>query len=163
LLLPVDAGVDLLELVKDPGLVRRGDADSGVGDRDLDGIDEPHGGDAHHAARWRELDGVGNEVQQHLLELACVRLDVAGSSDSGLEADLFLRHQRLRDVAHLLGDLRDRHLLKAKLHLAGLDLGEVEDVVDQPEQMLSARMDLLQEAQLRLLLVLPIGRVDQQL
>src|SRR5438309_7147388 len=49
LLLPIDAGVDLLELVKDPGLVRQGDADSGVGNRDLDGADEPHGRDANQA------------------------------------------------------------------------------------------------------------------
>ena len=144
-------------------MVAPGDADPGVGDRDLDSVDEPHGGDAHHPAGRRELDGIGNEVQQHLFELAGVGLDLAGPNHGSLEADLLLRDQRLHDVAHLLGDLRDRDLLKTELHLPSLDLGEVEDVVDQPEQVLSARMDLLKEAHLRLFLVLAVRRVDQQL
>ena len=41
------------------------------------------------------------------------------------------------------------------VHPAGLDLREVEDVVDQPEQVLAGRVDLLEVGQERLLAQMP--------
>ena len=47
--------------------------------------------------------------------------------------------------------------LEVQLHLAGLDLGEVEDVVDELEQMLAGRVDLLEIV--RELLGAEVGRI----
>ena len=43
-----------------------------------------------------------------------------------------------QDVAHLADDLRQVDRLGPELDLAGLDLGEVEHVVDQLEQVLAS-------------------------
>ena len=40
--------------------------------------------------------------------------------------------------------LADLERLHEEVHPAGLDLGEVEDVVDQPQQVLAGRVDLLE-------------------
>src|SRR5712691_12682201 len=77
LLLAVDPGIDLLKLVEDPRLVGLGDADAGVPDRDLSRVGQPLAGDEHRTALGRELDCVGNQVQEHLLELGGVSLNLA--------------------------------------------------------------------------------------
>src|SRR6266852_2190633 len=58
LLLPVDAGVNLLELMEDACLVGDRDPDARIGDGDLDRIGEAPARDADQAPRGRELDGV---------------------------------------------------------------------------------------------------------
>ena len=45
----------------------------------------------------------------------------------------------------------DLERLQEQVHPPGLDLGEVEDVVDQPEQVLAGRVDLLEVREERLL------------
>ena len=55
-----------------------------------------------------------------------------------------LLDQRLDDNAHFLGQVAEIDLLQIDVHPAGLDLGQVEDAVDQPEQMLSSGLDFLQ-------------------
>src|SRR5581483_12374730 len=79
LLAPPWPGVELLELAEDPRLVLFRDADPGVGDRDVDRVRAARGFDGHGAAVSRELDGVGQQVEQHLLELAAVDGDLPGA------------------------------------------------------------------------------------
>src|SRR6266705_6877128 len=62
LLLPVDAGVNLLEFMEDARLVGDRDADARIGDGHLDRIGEALACDPHQPARGRELDRVGDEV-----------------------------------------------------------------------------------------------------
>ena len=47
-------------------------------------------------------------------------------------------------VGHLPHQIRDRELLGQQLHLARLDLRQVEDIVDDRQQMLARLVDLLQ-------------------
>src|SRR4029450_3150673 len=67
---------DLAELLEDRLLILGRDADAGVGDRHLDGAVRgycPHG---DPPALRGELHGVGEEVEEHLLDLALVGDDV---------------------------------------------------------------------------------------
>ena len=126
------AGGGLLELLEDRLEVPGGDAGAGVGDGDLDLSVVEAGGDVHPALARRELDRVGEEVEDDLADTTLV----------GRDADLRgLGGKRERDPASASAfgvhrdsapqQVREGHLREVELHAAGLDLREVEDVVDQ--------------------------------
>src|SRR6516225_5195544 len=52
-----------------------------------------------------------------------------------LEYILVLLGERPRGADNLLDDGADRHALERQIHFPGLDLGKVENVVDQVQQM----------------------------
>ena len=86
-----------------------------------------------------ELDGVADEVEQHLGEAPLV----AGPSgrsvgDVGVSASLLVLRERLgaRD-APSAPRRRHRVVVERERELAGLDLRQVEHVVDEPEQVLA--------------------------
>src|SRR5262249_54149751 len=66
---------DLPELLEDRLLILGGDADSRVRDAALNQAVVHPGSDVDPAALRRELDRVGEQVQQHLLHLALVGAD----------------------------------------------------------------------------------------
>ena len=68
-----------MKLLEDVRLIRFRDADAGVRNRDFDCSGIARGADGHHSIFGSELDGVGGEVEQHLLQLAGVRQHIAGS------------------------------------------------------------------------------------
>ena len=84
------------------------------------------------AAVGRELDRVGQQVEQDLLELALVgddlaELRVARRAERDAVPLRALAHQR-----HRVGERgRQVERRKLELHAPGLDLRQVEDVVDQ--------------------------------
>ena len=155
--------VDLLKLVEDPILVLFGDADASVRNRKLHRVIEAARGDGHRSAFGSELHRVGHQVEQHLLDLAAIGVDVARRALADHQLDSLLGRQRLHGADDLAHDVGHHHRLQSKLHLAGLDLRQVEDVVDQTEQMLAARVDLLQEPLACRRRKLPVVRIDQQL
>ena len=56
---------------------------------------------------------------------------------------MFLRSATgLREVREALADVADREVLAANLHLAALDLGQVEDVVDHRQEHPAGRLDV---------------------
>ena len=65
--------------------------------------------------------------------------------DETAELDVLLRGARSDDVERSLDALAEIERLPLQLEPAGLDLGEVEDVVDHAEQRISARPDDLGE------------------
>ena len=101
-------------------------------------------GHRHAPAVAGELDRVRQEVEHDLLELALVADIVAqGLVDSHLE----LYAVALRALAHQGdgvvergGQIEGSHL---QLHAPGLDLGQVEDVVDERQEMLAGGVDVL--------------------
>ena len=121
-------------------------------------------GDLHahdHLALLGELDGVADQVEQHLAQ-------PAGVADQGVG------HVRLHVVDQLqplpvgphgqgpqgVADRRSqREIGQVQLELAGLDLGEVEQVVDDAQQVVGGGLDRFQA----LPLVLGQGRVEGQL
>ena len=85
-----------------------------------------------------ELDRVADEIEQHLGEAALVavrRRQVGRHLD--LERELLLGGERLDRAEHAVHHVLDRIVGERERELAGLDLRQVEHVVDQAEQMLA--------------------------
>ena len=157
-----DRIVGLLELLEQllliggidsrPGVVHR-HAERAIGRRDLD----------RHFAGVGELDRVADQIEQHLGQLLLVAV---ASRHVGrhveLEAQVLLRRQRLDRAVHLVNHVLHRIIGERQLELARLDLGEVEHVIDQAEQMAAVALDALEHGQ-RLLRRLAVDAVEDQL
>ncbi len=90
-----------------------------------------------------ELDGVADQVGEHLAQPAGVadqaQRQVGGEAADQLQAlGLGARREQLDDVAHRQLDVEGDRL---EGQLAGLDLGEVEDVVDHRQQGVAGMLD----------------------
>ena len=84
-----------------------------------------------------------NSAWRTLVWSACIVAEVVGARDDQrvgvlLDQRLDDRRRRRRTSWPTLERLQEQ------VHPAGLDLGEVQDVVDQPEQVLAGRVDLLE-------------------
>ena len=87
----------------------------------------------------RELDGVGEEVIEDLLEAAGVSGDERHiGHDVQLQLDVFLLGEGTHEVGHGFADVGDVDLFLAENEFTRLDLGEIEQVVDQVEELLIA-------------------------
>jgi hypothetical protein len=101
------------------------------------------GGDVHgHAAAGRrELDGVRQQVPDHLLQPRGIGADADGRAGPHLDLN-FLRHRRRRDRVD--GAVRDRdeiHALHLEPHVARHAARDVEDVVHDPRLRLRVALD----------------------
>ena len=103
-----------------------------------------------HAAAVSELEGVGQQVAQDLLGALAVGeqhlRQLALLFD--LETQAALARQRYEHIPQAFEQACQRRALGAYLELAGLDLGDVENVVDQVEQIVASRVDRLGELDL---------------
>ncbi len=108
-------------------------------------------GDLHLAAQAVVLDGVGQQVEQHLLEPDGVGQHVIGFAATVLdiERDAALCGRRAHQ-RQALGDYRGQvHRGQVQLQRAGLDAGDVEHIVDQAQQVAATAQQLLHAHQLR--------------
>ena len=90
-----------------------------------------------------KLGGVAEQVDEHLTNLhdvAVHRPEVAGQIAD--EVIFFFGHQRADGRRDVIGHSRDVEGLGIKLHLVGLDLRNIEHVVDEAEQMPRIGFDL---------------------
>ena len=157
-------GVGLREGLEEPVLRGRVEADPGVADL------HPHQRPRRRAAGevdgdddlslGGELDRVGDQVEQDLADPARVAAeqgrDVGGDVGQQVEpVRAGVEGGRLRHVVDHLGQ-RERHGLQ--LDPAGLDLGEVQDVVDQAQQGPAGGLDT---ARVLPLPVVEVGRQEQ--
>ena len=100
--------------------------------------------DDHLAAGIGELDGVGEEVEQDLLEPPPVgdhRRQIGRKRRP--EQDALALGERLQAVDASLDQLRQIDRGEVEIELAGIDLGNVEQVVEQAQRIESALMDVL--------------------
>ncbi len=141
--------IGLRERLEQPAELLLGHADAGVGD-----------GKAHHrpvgletlrhqseAAVLGELAAVAEDIEQALLELGAVGMhaaEVLGRLE--LERIAVLLGQRNDQRPHLFEQRHDFDVFEEDVHLAGFDLRQVENVVDQAEQVTAGAFDLLQVA-----------------
>jgi hypothetical protein len=127
-------------------LLLRRDAHAGVADLELQlqampGLGQQGAGQAHPAPIG-ELDGVGQQVDEGLGQVLRVarmwrgRWSVSSTSSRPLARACSLTMASAPDSSAS----RENSMLE--LHLAGLDLGEVEDVVDHLQQVLGGRSTL---------------------
>ncbi|KAI3479879.1 hypothetical protein L1887_58027 [Cichorium endivia] len=97
----------------------------------------------HAAAGVGELDGVSDEVGDDLLETQRIADERIGAVGRHLvhEVELLLRRTHRERLEHAEHDAAQREGDLFDVHAAGFDLGDVEDVVDDGEQVASERRD----------------------
>ena len=100
----------------------------------------------HKTFLGRELHGIAQEIQQHLVQphtvaINFLRKDIADEDIEFLPVRLDLRTY---DIAHGLHGLAEGKRLHGKHHLAAFDLRHVQHVIDQAQQLLSCQRDLAQ-------------------
>ena len=160
-------GVGLRELVEQRLLRFRADADARVGDGDLDPVAVPSLAPPQaqrDLAVVRELGGIADQVQHRLPQLGGVEMHHAQRLGAAVDDERVgvLGGQRPAGDLHLVDELVEVEVVEEQVHLAGLDLGDVEDVVDHRQQMLAGRADLLQVADL-LAAAVELGVLEQDL
>ena len=162
-----NAGVRLSELVEQ-GLLRfLADAHAGVGDGDLDQVAVPSLAPPQtqrDLAVVRELGGIADQVEQRLPHLGGIEAHLAQGLGAAVDDERVgvLGGQRPAGDLHLVDELVEVEIVEEEVHLAGLDLGDVEDVVDHREQVLAGSADLLQIADL-LAAAVELGVLEQDL
>src|SRR2546426_489705 len=138
-------GPDLTELLEDRVVVVGRDANAGVADGDLDRPVGEMGGDADASALGGELDRVREQVDQHLLDLTFVADDLTHTGiDSEIHAEAVARGALADERKGVLERERHAEVRQLEVHAAGFDLGQIEDVVDQREEVPARRDDVLQ-------------------
>src|SRR5262249_19186970 len=94
-----------------------------------------------------ELDGVADQIDQHLRQAAAVAMTRwQVGSHLNLESELLVGRQWLQRAANGLGDVLDRIIGEFEFELAGLDLGEIQNIIDQTEQMLAVGLKAFEYA-----------------
>jgi hypothetical protein len=122
----------LLELLEDPVLIGGIDANARVGHRHLRPFAHPASAHLHPPPVRGELDRIGEQVEDHLLHLALVGfhfVQIGICVDATLDAVTCGSLPHHRDaILEYRGQDEGGQL---ELHLAGLDLRQVEGVVDE--------------------------------
>ena len=153
----------MLEGLKDKLLFLRGDANAGVGHRKSDyragavecfTIAAPSFRSGrnveHHTSSLGELEGIGEEVADDLFEPLRIGEDLPRQ----FRIEIHAKIQRLvfghvaEGPLHIGLQLRKAQLGNIKRDGAGLDLGQVEDVVDEGEQVVARSVNGLGELDL---------------
>ncbi|CDC68676.1 putative uncharacterized protein [Oscillibacter sp. CAG:155] len=101
---------------------------------------------ADGAALRCELQCVGEEVQQHLIEPHAVAVHLLGLDvlNEDVEGLLLGLHLRLDDIDDILRHLPQGQQIHVQCQLAAFDLGHVQHVVDEAQQVLAGEGDLVE-------------------
>src|ERR1700730_1381622 len=111
----------------------------------------------------REFDRIADEIQQNLREPLLVPPPLRNRRRSlARECGLLLIRQYLARAEHGLDDILDRVIRERKRELSRLDLGEVEYIVDQAQEVPTVALHAIEYAA-RLLRHLAIDAVQDQL
>lgn len=139
----VEPGFDLDEGMEQQGEFFRGDSDACIGDGDGDGIRGGVDVEGDPASGGGELDGVGKEVGEDLLEAEGISENEKGRGVGGnLELDAFFLGCVTEETDAGIDDVQDGTGLDLDTNNAGFEAGELEDVVDELEQVTAAILNL---------------------
>ena len=136
--------VGLGEGLEEPRLLLGRDADAGVADGEAQGqlavrLRRPRRLDPHeHLAAARELERVADEVRHDLAKPQRVPDQPVGHRGQHVhdQLDVLLDHRRAAGLRELLEQAAQAEGRRLQLEPVGLDLREVEQVVEDPEQAL---------------------------
>ena len=142
----VDAAAALLERLEDaPAIVRRrclGPSSATVTVSSAPSLD------ARTSTRppsLRELHRVGQQVEHDLLEAELVGPDLFHSGlDHDVDRDAVLGRPLAHEGVRVLQGVVHREGARLEVHPTGLDLGQVQDLVEQLEQVLARRPDVVE-------------------
>jgi hypothetical protein len=97
----------------------------------------------HPPTRWRELGGVGEQVEDNLLEFPFVGADaVDGWVDLQVQCHPPAQRLLADDGRATLQRLADREGGRDQVHPTGLHFREVEDVIDQRQEVAPGGADV---------------------
>jgi hypothetical protein len=130
----------------------RRDALARVRDRDTEGTRRGRfAGDPHLPADPIELDGVGEQVQEYLLQALAVRLHGDLERIRRVDqVDALLVGDGTNQLERFVEDLPDVDRLERQRHPAGGDLLDVEDLIDEIQQVRPRLQDLQDRSALSL-------------
>ncbi|MNH11072.1 hypothetical protein D3C79_705780 [compost metagenome] len=142
---PIAGAIGLVEGPEDTLLLVGGDANAAVAHR------ENHTGAYLIADRQAdlaalgELHGIGQQIFEDLLQTLAV--GIQGRRDLRLddhaEAQLLIAGQRFEQALQAFGQAHHLGGLRPYFEFAGLDLSDIEDVIDQVEQVIACRINRL--------------------
>ena len=141
--LAVRAAIGLAERVKNQVLLVQRNADAGVAHRKGHRVARVPGDVQRHLAVGCELDCVGQQVAQDLRQAQRVGVDAGRRlrvQHHG-QRQAFLLGQRAQRLNERLHGALQVHRLHGHRGLPGLDLRQVQDVVDQRQQIVARRQD----------------------
>jgi hypothetical protein len=126
--------------------VGRRDARARVGDGDADArpVARPRGDDGDLPAGQVVLDRVGEQVDEDLPQPLGVGVQAQARVDAALDPELPLGGVRGHERERVVDHLRERDLRGAQAELALLDARDVQDLVDEPHEMLAGLRDVVQ-------------------
>ena len=115
--------------------------------------------DADHAARRGELDGVGQNVQQDLVQPQRVGDDILVLHIHGIneKRQALCRNIGLDDGAHIVDEIRQMHRFFFNFYFSALDAAHIQHIIDEGKQVLAGGRDLFQVVQ-HLFLIVDMGR-----
>ena len=114
-----------------------GDASTPVFDRKRHIGRFPPASDLHGASGTRKTNGVGQQIAQHLLDARGVGSQAVGiAGDGDVECQLGARGGVLDAGDGLIDDVLRLHRHQFQLDCAGIDVGQIEDAIDNGEQRL---------------------------
>ena len=138
----------LREGLKEPDDLLGTESDAGVGHAEHDPLAAVHGqsfGQNFDHAVVGEFRCIGNKIEQALTQFAQISVHEADVRRARNLERIAVLHNLHFDCRGNVGDQRrDVESLEVQLHLAGLDLREIEDVVDEDQQVLASSGDFLE-------------------
>ena len=94
----------------------------------------------------RILDGIGQEIDIDLVEtqLIAVEMLMIEMIDAEAEIDVLLFHHRLGNVHQILRAFYNGKGGRAQIQLTAFNLGNIQNIVDQGQQMIAGETDFMQ-------------------
>jgi hypothetical protein len=121
-----------VERLEQPRRALAREAGAAVGHRDADAVRAPGDRDQDGGPRPRELDGVRDQVDQHLADPPPVRTRLNGPAAGGhVQPEALLLQQRLHDRPHLERERDDVERGRPEVEAALADRRGAEQVLDQ--------------------------------
>jgi len=141
----IGGAVGLAESFEDAFLLIRGDTNAGIAHGKGNALPRRAGHRQADLALFSELDGVGQQVLEDLLQALAISKQQGWRAllHVHLEAQFAVHCQRLEHATQAIHQALDAGVFRAHFQLAGFDLGNIQDVVDQVEQVIAGRIDRL--------------------
>ncbi len=136
----------LLERLEHPRLRFRRDTDTGVADRKADLVRRGAGRRRDRgAAAFGELHRIAGEIEQHLAQPRRIADHAAGQAlvDRTRDLDALRLRARAEQLDDVLDQRAEREGPRLEVEPARLDLGEIENILDQREQRVAGGLHRL--------------------
>ncbi|MNS27817.1 hypothetical protein D3C72_597770 [compost metagenome] len=147
---PIGGAIGLTEGFENAVVLIRLDADPRIADAERDAVIRRRSDGQADTAAFSELHGVGQQVLEHLLQALAVgeQHQRRAVQQVHLEIQVLVHGQRLEQAPQAIDQACHTGVLRTDFQLAGLDFGDVQNVVDQVEQVIAGGVDRLGELHL---------------